>query len=102
MKFTLNNQLILEDFAIDTGQLIQQKLTLKNPKFYEAQKMGRYTRGIEPVLFFFEADDNRLSCPRGAATQIYKICQDQGETIDFFDDRHTLKPVDFIDRKSVV
>jgi superfamily II DNA or RNA helicase len=97
MKFILNNQLVLENFAIDTGQLIQQKLTLKNPKFYEAQKMGRYTRGIDPVLYFFEAfDDKKLICPRGAATQIYKICQDQGETIEFIDARHTLKPVDFI------
>ena len=96
MKFILNNQLILEDFEIDTGQLIQQKLTLKNPKFYEAQKMGRYTRGIDPVLFFFEAEDNRLTCPRGAATQIYNICRTQNETIEFMDARHTLKPVDFI------
>ena len=70
MKFTLNNKLVLENFASETGQIIKQKLTLNNPKFSEAQKMGRYTRGIDPILYFYEDSKDRLTCPRGAATQI--------------------------------
>lgn len=95
MKFILNRQLVLENFAVDTGQIIKQNLTLNNPKFSEAQKMGRYTRGIDPVLYFYEEADHRLICPRGAATQIYKICRTQGEAIEFIDARQTLEPVTF-------
>ncbi len=95
MKFTLNSKLVLENFAPDTGQIIKQKLTLNNPKFSEAQRMGRYTRGIDPVLYFYEESKHRLTCPRGAATQIYKICHDQGEDIEFIDARLTLEPIDF-------
>jgi superfamily II DNA or RNA helicase len=95
MKFILNRQLVLENFAVDTGQIIKQTLTLNNPKFSEAQKMGRYTRGIDPVLYFYEEAEHRLICPRGAATQIYKICQTQGEAIEFIDARQTLELVTF-------
>lgn len=95
MKFTLNNQLILENFALETGQIIKQKLTLNNPKFAEAERMGRYTRGIEPRLYFFEEDQSTLTCPRGAAVQLYKICREQGEDIEFIDARQTLKPIEF-------
>jgi superfamily II DNA or RNA helicase len=96
MKFTLNSQLVLENFALETGQIIKQKLTLNNPKFSEANRMGRYTRGIDPMLYFYEESQDRLTCPRGAATQIFKICRHQGEDIEFIDERHTLEPVDFI------
>jgi superfamily II DNA or RNA helicase len=95
MKFILNSRLVLENFADDTGQIIKEQLTLNNPKFSEAQKMGRYTRGIDPVLYFYEETDQRLTCPRGAATQIYKICQAQNEAIEFIDARQTLEPVRF-------
>ncbi len=95
MKFILNSQLVLKNFAIETGQIIKQKLTLDNPKFSEAQRMGRYTRGIEPRLYFYEESEDKLVCPRGAATQIYKICHNQAESIEFIDARLTLEPVDF-------
>ncbi|MCF6247937.1 MAG: DEAD/DEAH box helicase family protein [Desulfobacula sp.] len=95
MKFILNNKLVLENLTDDTRQIIKHQLTLNNPKFSEAQRMGRYTRGIEPVLYFFEESKKALICPRGAATQIYKLCHEQGETLEFIDKRHTLEPIAF-------
>jgi superfamily II DNA or RNA helicase len=95
MKFILNRQLVLKNFSEDTGNIIKQMLQLKNPKFSEAQKMGRYTKGIDPILYFYEASMETLICPRGAATQIYKICRTQGEKIEFIDERKHLAPVDF-------
>jgi superfamily II DNA or RNA helicase len=94
MKFILNSRLVLENPARDTRQIIKQRLTLDNPKFLEAKRMGRYTRGIDPRLYFYEEFEDSLTCPRGAATQIYKICHDQGECIEFIDERRTLDPVD--------
>ncbi len=96
MKFILNNQLMLETLATETKQLIKQRFTLDNPKYDEAVKAGRRTHGIEPQLKFYEESGNALICPRGAATQIYKICQDHGEHIEFIDHRNVLNPTEIV------
>ncbi|MCP3944049.1 MAG: DEAD/DEAH box helicase [Desulfobacteraceae bacterium] len=95
MQFILSSQLVLKNISLDTGQIIKEKLTLNNPKFAEAEKRGRYTRGIEPILYFYEESKDSLICPRGAATQIYKICVDIGEHIEFIDNRRSFEPIDF-------
>ncbi len=95
MKFILNNTLVLKNLSDDTKQIIMNQLTLDNPKFSEAQRMGRYTRGIDPKLYFYKESENSLTCPRGAATQLYKLCHSLGEHLEFIDERQTLEPIDF-------
>ena len=60
--------------------------------YYE---MNRSTWNIDRDLTFYEANPESLICPRGAAGQIYRICQNAGEHIQFIDERRTLDTVAF-------
>jgi hypothetical protein len=95
MKFTLNSKVILEGIKPETERHIRNLFTIENPKFTEAEKMGRYTGDLEPELQFFDVVFGGLSCPRGAAGRLYEICKQHGETINIVDDRLELPEVDF-------
>ncbi|CCK82412.1 predicted helicase, DEAD/H [Desulfobacula toluolica Tol2] len=95
MEFELKNKLYLSGMKPETRREIRAKLTMPNPKFQEAEKMGRATWDLERQLKFYQDDEDTLICPRGAARQIYMLCQRHGEDIHIIDDRRTLKPVDF-------
>ena len=95
MNFELKDKLYLSGMKPETKRDIKNRVTIKNPAYIEAEKMGRYTNGIEPELKFYEESGDILSCPRGAASHIYKLCQAHCEEIQFIDNRRTLEPVDF-------
>ena len=95
MNFELTNRLYLSGMKPETLRAIKTRVTIKNPAYIEAEKMGRYTRDIEPELKFYEETEEELICPRGVATQIYKICQNQDEDIKVIDNRRTLDSVTF-------
>ena len=92
MKFELNNKLCLTNFQHETRQEIKKMLTMDNPKYLEAERMNRFTKDIESKLKFYEENQDTLICPRGAATQIYNLCQRHGEEIEFIDNRRVLNP----------
>jgi superfamily II DNA or RNA helicase len=94
MDFELKDKLYLSGISNGVSQAIKNKLTLNNPKYIEAEKMGRYTGGIESELKFYEETQGVLICPRGAAAQIYRLCQNQGENIRFIDHSRTLDPLE--------
>jgi len=95
MDFELRNKLYLSIMKAETLRAIQNRLTMNNPAYSEAEKMGRFTKDIEPKLKFYEETQEGLICPRGAATQIYRICQQYGEDIVFIDHRQMLNLVEF-------
>ena len=93
MQFELKDKLYLSGMQPDTRTVIKDMLTMKNPKYQEAEKMNRATRDIESKLKFYEEMQDTLVCPRGAATQIYNLCQSYGEDIEVVDSRKVLNPV---------
>lgn len=95
MDFTLNSKAVLTNLTPATRKAVEQYLTMPNPKYQEAEKMGRYTRGIDRELRFYEEIPAGLICPRGCATKIYHLCERMGENIRVVDNRRTLSPVDF-------
>ncbi len=95
MKFTLKNKAILEGLKTHTYQAIRQRLTMPNPAYADAEKMGRYTGDLEPELMFYQDISGGLICPRGAAAKLYMLCEQYGETIDVEDNRRTLPEVAF-------
>jgi superfamily II DNA or RNA helicase len=95
MEFILNNRAIMTGIKPETERHIRNLFTIENPKFTEAEKMGRYTGDLEPVLRFYDIIPGGLSCPRGAAGRLYDICTRHGEQITIMDDRLELTPVDF-------
>jgi superfamily II DNA or RNA helicase len=96
MDFKLKDKLYLSGMKPETWKATRNKLTMDNPKYYEAEKMGRYTREIEPELKFYEETRDTLVCPRGAAVQIYNLCKACGEDINIIDERRTLSPVELV------
>ncbi len=95
MKFILGSKLVLKDLAPDDHEQIKQNLTMANPKFYEAQKMGRYTKGIPSRLTFYQQDNHDLVCPRGAGTGIYRFLKTRGADIEYTDERRSFPSLDF-------
>jgi superfamily II DNA or RNA helicase len=95
MEFILNNRAIMTGIKPETGRHIRNLFTIENPKFTEAEKMGRYTGDLEPELRFYDIIPGGLSCPRGAAGRLYDIYTQHGEQVTIMDDRLELTPVDF-------
>ena len=95
MIFRIERKIFLSDIKPDTAKAVKARLTMDNPKFQEAEKMGRWTGNLEPKLCFYEETDEALACPRGAARQVYELCRAHGEEIRVIDSRRTLPPVDY-------
>ena len=96
LKFILNNQVVLLGVKPESAAEIKQQLTLYNPMYEDARKMGRYTGNIPEKLFFFtEGENNELRCPRGFSDRAYRICRQHGETVEVEDRRRVLPVVDY-------
>jgi superfamily II DNA or RNA helicase len=95
MKFELKNKVILQGLNLDGYHAIRQRLTIPNPAYTDAEKMGRWTGNIEPELTFYQNAPDGLACPRGASAKLYMLCQQHGETIEVIDNRLKLDPVEF-------
>jgi superfamily II DNA or RNA helicase len=96
MKITLSSKAILAGFEnTATEQAVKNFLTLRNPKYAEAVKMHRYIGKIPRELFFFDEEEGELACPRGCVNHLVRLCEQQGESIQFIDNRRKLDPVSF-------
>jgi superfamily II DNA or RNA helicase len=95
MKFELKNKAILQGLRSDTANVVRQRLTMPNPAYADAEKMGRWTGNIEPELRFYEDIPGGLICPRAAAAKLYILCQQHREAIEVADNRLELDPVEF-------
>ena len=86
MKIILSN-----NCEVDRHDLIDQKLFMKlaipNPKYLEAQKYGRYLRGIEPHLYFYELKGDSLVIPRGCFNYVQSLCKKYGVVAEIIDQR---------------
>ncbi len=95
MKFILNNQVVLLGLKPETAREIKQQLTLVNPAYEDARKMGRYTGNIPERITFFTDEENELRCPRGFSDRAYRICRRHEETVAVEDNRRVLPVVDY-------
>lgn len=95
MKFILNNQLTLQGLKPETAKAIKHQLTLHNPKYEDARRMGRYTQNIPEKLFFFTELEDGFQCPRGFSDRAYRICRHNEETVEVEDKRRVMEPFGF-------
>jgi hypothetical protein len=95
MQFELNKNIIMTGMKPETSEAIRQWLTILNPAFAEAERMGRWTSNIPRTLKFYEDIPTGLICPRGAVVMLYNICLQHGEQINPVDKRLELGPIDF-------
>jgi superfamily II DNA or RNA helicase len=97
MKITVDSRLRLRDIPSDFECIIRQRLTFSNPKFEEAERMGRWTGDIDPYLYYWEktTDGAGLILPRGFTRQLIFMARKHGVTYQVEDRRRTLPPVPF-------
>jgi superfamily II DNA or RNA helicase len=73
---------------------IQQKLTIPNPEYVEAEKMGHYTSVIPKTLKLYENIENGLICHKGALPLLYQtLLEYPFENISIHDNRRILNPL---------
>ncbi len=94
MRIRINSKAIIENIQPHVLADVKKFLTLDNPKYAEAVKMGYATHDIPDKLKFYKETMNGIVAPRGAAQTIYeRFCGQMG--IDVQDDRLVLPEVDF-------
>ena len=52
MKLRISNNLTLSDVSADLRRDIKDRLAFKNPAYFEAEKMGRWTGSLPKTLSF--------------------------------------------------
>lgn len=96
MKITVDSRLRLRDIPLDFECIIRQRLTFANPKFEEAERMNRWTGGIDPQLFYWQKTrDGGLILPRGYTSQLTQTCRGRGVHYELKDLTRTLTDVPF-------
>jgi superfamily II DNA or RNA helicase len=95
MKIQVSNKIFLEDVPADLAGELKTRLTLKNPGWLEAKKMGRWTGNIPEYLYCYEMSKNGLILPRGFCRELIILCQEKGIPYQLMDNRRVLPDVDF-------
>jgi superfamily II DNA or RNA helicase len=94
---TVAGQCHLSGISIPFLQVLQDNLTIDNPKYKDAKKYGRWVgRNFRQKLFFFELDEAGILFPRGFAAQAVALCKKhmgRGPVIE--DQRRRLAEIDF-------
>ena len=76
--------------------MLCEKLTLKNPKWLENDKMCRWNKHTPEFLKFYERTaDGDLIIPRGFTGQLLKLCRAKGVPFELIDQRLTLPSIEF-------
>ena len=66
MNAILSNTLKLLNLPEELKNLLVERLQMKNPKYEENQRMGRWNKGTPKILRFYQrAGANGLIVPRG-------------------------------------
>ena len=94
---TVAGQCHLSGISTSFLNVLQEKLTIDNPKYRDAKKYGRWIgKNFKQKLFFFELDETGVFFPRGFAGQAVALCRKyMGRKPVIVDQRRRLPEVDF-------
>jgi superfamily II DNA or RNA helicase len=96
MKIIISNKTHILGAGPHILDELQNRLTMTNPAFVDAQRMGRWTGGVDSLLFFYEQPGpGRLVLPRGYAAQLVELCRARGVPYELEDLTRILSPVSF-------
>ncbi len=70
----LNSSCTTTGVSLKEFEQIKIALTLPNPSYLEAIRMGRYARNLDRYLRYYRETENGLIVPRGFTGGIYDIC----------------------------
>ena len=89
MRVDIYKTLQVHDTSGFIPEFVAHELTVINPKYTEAEKAGRYTRGINKYIKSFSVDASGIyHLPRGYKDRLFAIATQEGIPIEFTDYRN--------------
>lgn len=79
-------------------QKIKQDLTLDNPQYVNAKRLGFWTGGLDREIFLYRHKEGRLILPRGYGPELVKLLKMHNISYQMDDWRLTFPPVEFNSR----
>lgn len=95
VKIRLDNRATLIAPPNELAEALKHSLTLPNPVWQENQRRGRFNRGVEKELRFYEEDASDLILPRGCMRMIITACRRHAVPFTFIDRRRKCAEVTF-------
>lgn len=95
MTLGLCNDLFIIGAPASFIRELQARLTIDNPAFLTAEKMGRWAGNLERYLRYYDQDSNGTTVPRGMIGQVIYMAKRAGLPYRIDDHRRTLPLVDF-------
>ena len=99
MKITISNRIELTGAPAFFVKLLQNRLTIENPKWLENEKMDRWngntTRYLDFYEFHLDGGVPTMTLPRGFIRQLINLCYRHDVTFELEDHRRRLTEVDF-------
>lgn len=83
MKLTISNDIRIENPNEQILEYCDRKLTIDNPDFINAERLGRYTGNIERKIKLFVKKGSSLVLPFGCLKDIWKMRQECEYTLEF-------------------
>ncbi len=79
-------------------QKIKEDMTLPNPAFVNAERLGFWTGGMDREIMLYRYSGDNLILPRGYGPELVKLPRERGIPFKLEDRRLTLPPVNFNSR----
>ena len=96
MLIQVRNDIQLSQIPPALKTIITSRLIMNNPKFEEAERMGRWTEDIPECLQFYEPlTDGGMAIPRGYARQLCILAKKHKVSYALEDRRRSLPEIDF-------
>lgn len=95
MKIILERRITIPDSPSDLEKHVMQVLTLKNPRWEDNNRLGRWNKDVPQYLRFYTKSAAGLLLPRGYMRRLINACYDFGIDFEIDDRRRQLPPVDF-------
>jgi len=83
MKSVISNKIVVENYNKALLAYCENNLVLKNPDYFVAQKMGRWTGNIEKQLYLYERIANQIHIPFGELNNIWDLIKEVPYELDF-------------------
>ncbi|MBF0101347.1 MAG: DEAD/DEAH box helicase [Desulfobacterales bacterium] len=96
MKVILSNKIVIQQAPHVLQQKIKNLLTVENPIWLENERIGRWNKGVERTLTFYQiTSDNEIVIPRGLMRYVIDLAREFKVTYQWIDRRRLLNEIDF-------
>lgn len=94
-KIEIANKIFIRDAPYDVLDPLVEYLTVENPKYIEALKLGRSTWGIPELIYNFDQIYNGIAIPRGCRKKLLSTIEEKGtKDVEIIDNRATFDHIE--------